>query len=418
MAKSFLLACKWIYLLLQIKYNEKWLYNTYDGGLYLKKKLLNLGVIGIKFGQYLYVLKRGFSPIVNKIMEPLVRSDNIIHSYDETIKMLSHDANYNNLNIQEIGEIIGSGSVAQVHKCILKDNPNKKFVIKVAHPCIINLANELNTLQRCFAMFKHIKNYFIDWNHFFDDLRFQIDLNNEANNIKTFYNIYKDYDKIEIPELIYSHKYFIIMSYCEGKHIQLFNKNSDEYITAINLITSSLIHTIYKYKLHHGDLHLGNILVKSNGNIALLDFGICCKIESTTKYNELLYLYRKVIYLSDYNSLLVLFKYLISNKNENINYDNLVLEFISKYKNLNKRLLRKIIKFLSEKKIILTSYLIHWCLQNFFLMTVMGGHKHNDFYFNTLSYMKTDSFFMNEMSEYILKLHELEFTNRNLPRGD
>ena len=36
----------------------------------------------------------------------------------------------------------------------------------------------------------------------------QCDLNNEANNMKKFYEIYKNYDKIEIPELIYSNKYF------------------------------------------------------------------------------------------------------------------------------------------------------------------------------------------------------------------
>ena len=52
-----------------------------------------------------------FSEEVEKIMEPLL-SDNIIHSYDDTIKMLSYDENYYNINIEKIEEdVIGCGSL-------------------------------------------------------------------------------------------------------------------------------------------------------------------------------------------------------------------------------------------------------------------------------------------------------------------
>ena len=173
-----------------------------------QENLLNLGIIGIKFGQFLYTRKDILNEKSSDGLEPLL-SNNSIHSEEDTRKMLNYDkTNYRINNIHHIEkECIGSGSLAQVHICYLKNNPKKKYVLKVAHPCIFELENEVKMLKSVLNIFGKFKKINIDWDTFFKNITVQTDLNNEANNMKKFSDIYKNYEKIDIPELIYNDKY-------------------------------------------------------------------------------------------------------------------------------------------------------------------------------------------------------------------
>ncbi len=209
------------------------------------------------------------------------------------------------------------------------------------------------------------------------------------------------------------------MTYCEGIQINKLDKYSPEYISGTNLTAACFLHSSYKYNICHGDLHPGNILVKPNGNIVLLDYGICYK-GNMDERNKLLYVYRKSLFDLDYNSINELFKHILVDFKK-LNYNELIFIFI-KYismkqvlKNNNKEDLfffTTLVNFCKENNIIIKGDSIHMILQVILLDSFAYAYGHNgSILLRTLSYMKTEEFFMNEMEEYILDFYNIESNN-------
>jgi len=408
---------KWIIFILKISYYFKWVTNTLDGGKYLKNELINLGIIGIKLGQYLHTQRYILNDEVRIALEPLLYHNNI-HTKDDTLKIISYDnSNLNSIvNRIDFNSILGSGSLAQTYLCYL--NNNEKCVLKVLHPNVLNLKYEIYIIKyitKCISYFYKIN---INWNDFFNNIYEQCDLSIESENMKEFYKIYKNYDKIEIPKLIYNNKYFILMSYCEGTPLNKLDKKSKEYISATNLTASSFLHTSYKYNIVHGDLHHGNILVKENGNIALIDFGIC-KRTNYTDNNDILYVYEDFVYNLNFTILEKITK--LDKKQQKKSFElgkNFIIEYNSK-KLINEE--DKNIKFLPslgnycfKNNIILDCDVLYLIMNLILLESYTKSNIYNsNIIFRTLSYMKRDSFFMNEMGDYILKFYKLEYDNED-----
>lgn len=432
MLKSVSLSLKWGKLGLSFKNNYKWITSTNDGCINLKGQLLELGVLGIKFGQFLYSNKEIISHDQLHIFESFL-SDNSVHSKEETYKMiqLSDDSNFTKNNTITIdNNILGSGSLAQTHICYLNNDTTRKYVLKVAHPNILDLKNEIVVLKYLIKTVSYFSQINIDWESFFKNIETQIDFNNESDNMKIFYEIYKNYEKIEVPQLIHGDRYYIVMTFCEGVQLNLVDVKSEKYFSAVRLIASSFLHTSYKYFITHGDLHKGNILVKPNGHIALLDFGLCNNLMNektkTNETNELLYIYHNFFYTLDYKNTDKLFNSLFI-FNEKYDKSILIKNFIKKIslaekpkdkKNIQEvtafkiNLVKGLIKFSYKNNLKIKENLINLITQLFIMESLIQTPYYNGtVLFRTLSHMKKDDFFKNEMSEYILKFHELEYNN-------
>ena len=248
----------------------------------LKNKLMNLGILGIKFGQYICTR----SDITTEIMKEELKvflSNNIIHSMKDTNIILEKAGIINNITL---GEVIGSGSLSQVYKCQLKNNimQGQDLVIKVNHMNTSKLRYEICAVKNiikllsCFNKFKVFIN--IDWNTFFNMLEKQIDLNNEKKNMEKYYSIYNNITTdITVPQYIMGNEDYIIMTYCEGKLLNTYARDSMQYKKAHNLVMCSTIHTLFLHYIIHGDCHEGNILVRDDGSISIIDFGICIEHE-------------------------------------------------------------------------------------------------------------------------------------------
>lgn len=436
MTNSFTFTLKWLYFLIKFKLNYLWITTTLDGGIYLKEYLLNLGIIGIKFGQFLYTRKDIISNETMIGLEELL-SNNSIHSEEDTRKMLAYDKNnYYINNIDHIEkECIGSGSLAQVHLCYLKDEPEKKYVLKVAHPCIFQLENEVKILKNILNIFGKFKKINIDWDSFFKNITVQTDLNNEANNMKKFYDIYKNYEKIDIPKLIYNDKYFIVMTYCEGVPMNKLDRTSPEFILATNLLAACFFHTFYKYSMCHGDMHFGNILVKPNGFITLIDFGICnydmkneIDYETNISKNEVLYNYRNFLINQSVQSIDTLLSCVLKLPNNiSENYINQISSnFISYIQNSKKDVkqfnntdlyyMDLIFNFANDYNLQINGEAVYVITQ---LVTLeafayyIPGMNNGMVSMRTMSYMKTDKFFMDEMGDFILKFYKIEYEHED-----
>lgn len=284
---------KWLYFIIWFGYYYQDIKVNRDYAVSLRNKLENLGILGIKIGQYLC----NRSDISSDIMkEELVGflNNNTIHDIKHTNEILKK-ANIDNIIL---GDVIGSGSLTQVYRCMLPGYGNSELVLKVKHPEVNNLIKEIYVVKKILSLFSYYKklNFIIniDWNEFFILLEKQLDLNNERNNLLLYHNIYMNnmnnmynYDEITIPQYITGNEDFIIMTYCEGKPLNEYNKDTMQYKKAHKLLTCSTIHTFFIHQIIHGDIHCGNILVKDNGNISIIDFGVC--INFTEEENKGIY---------------------------------------------------------------------------------------------------------------------------------
>jgi predicted unusual protein kinase regulating ubiquinone biosynthesis (AarF/ABC1/UbiB family) len=190
---------------------------------------------------------------------------------------------------------IASGSIGQVYKGWYKnklDNNKKiKVAIKVVHPGVkeqifvpkmfLLILDYIGRKLSCFNKFRSV----VDINSFFDSLKKQIDLNNEAINMKKTKDLYKDNTLLVIPKLYNYSSNFIIMSYEDGDFFEDI-KLSDYQKLKITCILRLYLNSATCIKnFLHGDLHNGNWKVRKHPfyniyQIILLDFGICSSIDS------------------------------------------------------------------------------------------------------------------------------------------
>jgi len=347
---------------------------------------------------------------------------NISHSVSETYKMiqLSKDESTSDVfnDIKSIDEsILGSGSLAQTHICYLKSDPTKKYVIKVAHPIIFQITTEIQIIKSLLNFVSYFTKINVDWTFFFNSIMDQSDLRNEAKNMAFFKNIYLNYDKVEIPDVIYANKYFIIMTFCEGIEMYKLQKTDPLYISATNILASSIVYSYYKYGTFHGDLHQGNILVKPNGYICLLDFGIVLQLKKLEN-REALYIYQKCVYDLKYKNVLRLLEILLVNDKRVIIPDFIkkCKDFINLYKSSstihvyrpNVNLLNCIKKFCTQYDLKLDSDLLNGLLQFIILESFDLNSHATNILLRTFFYMKKDEYLMKEMGEYILKYYKFE----------
>jgi len=428
MFKSIDLTIKWIQLGLLIHNNYDWLTKREEGCLEFKRQLNELGIMGVKLGQFLYSNKLIISPVLLYLFEDFL-SYNKTHTIKETHEMLQKSNNYDEFikkyNIEIEDSVLASGSLAQTHICYLNGNKEKKYVLKIANPEIIYLETELNILKTLVKTVSYFKSINIDWDSFFKNIATQIDFNVEAENIKIFYKIYKKYDKIEIPEMVYSGNYFIIMSYCEGIQMNLIDQKSELYIKATNLLTASFLHSSYKHFITHGDMHKGNVLVKPNGNIALLDFGICSHFiqdkNDRSEINDILYTYLDFYYNTNLLNVVKIMKSLfIYNKATKIDLEAIFKNILQEYvindsKDKDKYMFSNLIQFSYKNNFKIKESLINLLSQLLILDSFVIKEKYNgSLLFRTLSYMKSEPFFMNEMGEYIKMFYKLEYNNEKI----
>jgi len=257
-----------------------WFYRYYDQiqtdsecSRQLKDKLISLGCLGIKLGQYLCNRPDIITTPMKDQLSSLL-SHNRIHPRSFSLSVLASVSDE-----LELGEVIGSGSMAQVYRCTYQDDPN--CVIKINHPEVQHIPDEIQALRyvlyvlRCFPRFCFLRN--MDWDDFFKSIVSQMDMTNEALSMLKFSSLFASMKDISVPTFLKGTRDYIIMSYCEGRTLNHFERTDPIYQKAHNLFVCAMIHGFTR-RLVHGDVHEGNILVKPDGSISIIDFGLCIRV--------------------------------------------------------------------------------------------------------------------------------------------
>lgn len=192
-------------------------------------------------------------------------------------------------------EVLGSGSIAQVHKAKLND---RDVAIKVKKPNVDKIFREDIAIMEYLA--KKIKKRFdisyIDVldvvSEFKKYTQKELNFEFEAKNIQKFATNFQSVNYIKVPEVFaeYSSRDVIVMEYIEGKSI-LEMPRTDKAI--IEKITRACYKMIFEDRFFHADLHPGNIYFNKD-KIIFLDFGIVDRIGKELE-NKLFALFASLI---------------------------------------------------------------------------------------------------------------------------
>ena len=189
---------------------------------------------------------------------------------------------------------IASASIGQVHKAKLKTG--ETVVVKVQRPEVADIIDRdlqivKDVVHRADRYLKKQGVLQADEavRAFERGMLKELDYRNEARNIERFKTTYKFRTDFYIPKVYreYSTDKILIMEYVDGCKItdmeQLKKWNIDPKLIVEKGMDIYLT-MIFEFGYFHGDPHPGNILVREDGVIILLDFGMIGQLMKKDKY--------------------------------------------------------------------------------------------------------------------------------------
>lgn len=189
---------------------------------------------------------------------------------------------------------IGSASIGVVHKAKLLTG--EVVVVKVRRPNVARIMHEdLEIIKYVVSKAdKYLEeqgmpNAMDAVTAFEGSMLKELDYKNEGKNIESFRNFYKKYKNFYVPKAYrdISTEKVLVIEYVEGCKItnlkQLAEWNLDPKEIAERGMDVYLMQ-IFEFGYFHSDPHPGNILVKPDGTLILIDFGMLGKLMKPDKF--------------------------------------------------------------------------------------------------------------------------------------
>lgn len=255
-----------------------------------------MGIVYIKFAQILATQNYGniFTENDREMLSSICDNCNPI-SFDKIENILKKEYGENLYDIFTFidKKPIGSASISQVHKAILRNG--EEVAIKIKREDITNNINKeierLKLLIHRFGKFVKFENYigsekaldlFSKW------INEEADFEHEQKNIKLYQNFantvndkLENTKRIKIPKLYnkYCTNNVIVMEFIKDNTINKLESsehNKEKIINAINSYIKSSFYALFNDKqiIFHGDPHSGNIYIDEFENIGFLDMGL------------------------------------------------------------------------------------------------------------------------------------------------
>lgn len=177
-----------------------------------------------------------------------------------------------------------AASLGQVH--FAEDINGTKLACKLQYPDMNSAVQaDLKQLKLIFSLYEKYDSAISTeaiHEELSDRLKEELNYSHEVKNLKLYRYMLSDLNQITLPNPIdeLSTNRLLTMTRIDGSKIMDFiAKNSDIKIrnqVAINMFKAWYI-PFYKYGVIHGDPHLGNYTIRSDGGVNLMDFG-CIRI--------------------------------------------------------------------------------------------------------------------------------------------
>jgi len=187
---------------------------------------------------------------------------------------------------------IAAASMGQVHLAKLKDGT--QVAVKVQRPGINDtIASDIKLLHRIARIIqKRYSSNIIDPEEIVTEFErythSELNYLKEAHNIDLFYEHFSKSQTIIVPKVYWNYTTgkVLTMEYIDGKKLTDMSKFTPAAKKKIiDKIINAEFEQIFMHGFFHADPHPGNFLIKKNGKIALLDFGIVGRLDPVLKEN-------------------------------------------------------------------------------------------------------------------------------------
>ena len=189
---------------------------------------------------------------------------------------------------------MASASIGQVHKAKLKTG--EEVVVKVQRPEVQDIVErDLSILREVvrrsdrYLKKQGVLNAEEVVNVFERSMQKELDYLNEARNIERFRNFYKSRKDFYVPKAYreYSTSKVLILEFVRGCKITDMRQLREWGISPEKIVERGMdiyLSQIFEHGFFHGDPHPGNVLVREDGTIVLLDFGMVGQLMKKDKY--------------------------------------------------------------------------------------------------------------------------------------
>lgn len=175
-----------------------------------------------------------------------------------------------------------AASLGQVHRATAHDG--RRLACKLQYPDMSSAVEaDLSQLKVIFSIYRHYDRA-IDPSNIHAELsarlREELDYRREAKHMALYRHMLRREATVHVPEPLpeLSSDRLLTMTWLDGESILSF---VDEHADLRNAVAANMFRAwyvpFYEYGVLHGDPHLGNYTVRSDGSINLLDFG-CIRI--------------------------------------------------------------------------------------------------------------------------------------------
>jgi ubiquinone biosynthesis protein len=188
---------------------------------------------------------------------------------------------------------IACASIAQVYEAVYQ---GRRVAVKITKP------NLINTINQDLAILDDMKPFIVralglganfDMDAFLfefrDVLNKELDMRNEARNLKRFRDNFEDVEGIHVPAVYddISNENVLVMDYMEGIPVRKLSQiPAEKRSWYAKLISTSYLKQVYIDGFYHADPHSSNILIQKDG-IAYIDFGAVGTIDDELRRNML-----------------------------------------------------------------------------------------------------------------------------------
>jgi ubiquinone biosynthesis protein len=189
---------------------------------------------------------------------------------------------------------IGSASIGQVHRATLLNG--SKVVVKVQRPGVrekvltdLSIMKELVRRGDKFLEAQGVFNGIEIMDAFEKSMKKELDYTNEARFMQQFRNYYKDYKNFYVPEVYkqLSNEAMLVMEFVDGCKITDVARLRSWGLSPEKIAESGIdiyLTQIFEHGYFHADPHPGNIIVKMDGTLCLIDFGMVGKLSKRDKH--------------------------------------------------------------------------------------------------------------------------------------